>query len=128
MRTEEPRAIHLADYQAPDFRIETVRLTFQLDPEATKVTASLGIVRNRPGAALFLQGENLKLLSLSLDGRALKAGEYRLDAKGLTIAAVPDRFTLESMVEIAPARNTALEGLYQSGGMFCTQCEPEGFR
>jgi aminopeptidase N len=128
MRTEEPRAIHLADYKAPDFRIETVTLDFVLDPEATRVTATSRIVRKAPGAALFLHGEDLRLLALKLDGRALAEGEYNVDAKGLTIAHVPDSFTLEAVTEIAPAKNTALEGLYQSGGMFCTQCEPEGFR
>jgi len=128
MRTEEPRAIRLADYQPPDFCIETVHLDFALDPEATRVIAKLEIVRKRVGAPLRLDGENLKLIALRLDGRALKADEYKLDDKSLTIADVPDRFVLESVGEIAPAANTALEGLYQSGGMFCTQCEPEGFR
>ena len=128
MRTEEPRAIHLADYKKPDFRIATVNLDFVLDAEATRVTAVCEILRLTPGAALFLHGEELKLLSILLDGRALNESEYRIDAKGLTIAAVPDRFTLQTVTEIAPAQNTALEGLYQSGGMFCTQCEPEGFR
>jgi len=129
MRTEEPRAIRLADYKAPDFRIETVHLDFSLEPNATRVTAKLAIVRKAEGAApLRLDGEEQTLLSVTLDGRALAAGDYILDDKGLTIATVPDRFTLEIVSEIAPAANTALEGLYQSGGMFCTQCEPEGFR
>ena len=128
MRTEEPRAIHLSDYKAPDFRIETVKLDFALDPEATRVTATNQVSRRTPGAPLFLHGEELKLLSLKLDGRALNQSEYHVDAKGLTIPLVPDKFVLEIVTEIAPAKNTALEGLYQSGGMFCTQCEPEGFR
>ena len=129
MRTEEPRAIHLADYKAPDFRIETVHLDFQLDPEATQVTAKLVIVRKGAAAApLKLDGESQKLLAVALDGRTLSSGDYLLDEKSLTLASVPDRFTLEIVSEISPAANTALEGLYQSGGMFCTQCEPEGFR
>ncbi|HEY2836136.1 MAG TPA: aminopeptidase N, partial [Rhizomicrobium sp.] len=128
MRTEEPHTVRLADYQAPDFRIETVHLDFTLDPEAARVTAKLEIVRKHAGAPLKLNGENLKLIALKLDGRELRADEYQLDDKSLTIANVPDRFVLESVCEIAPAANTALEGLYQSGGMFCTQCEPEGFR
>jgi aminopeptidase N len=128
MRTEEPRAIRLADYQPPDFRIETVHLDFALDPQATRVTARLGIVRKRAGAPLVLHGEELKLVSLRLDGKTLTGGDYRLDEKTLTVAQAPDQFVLESVCEIAPAANTALEGLYQSGGMFCTQCEPEGFR
>ncbi|HJR55197.1 MAG TPA: aminopeptidase N [Rhizomicrobium sp.] len=138
MRTEEPRAIHLADYKAPDFRIDTVHLDFALDPQATRVVAKLAIVRRgAANAALRLDGENQKLISVALDGKALSVresdnkeapGDYLLDEKSLTIAAVPDVFTLEIVSEIAPAANTALEGLYQSGGIFCTQCEPEGFR
>ncbi|HEV7959781.1 MAG TPA: aminopeptidase N [Rhizomicrobium sp.] len=128
MRTEEPRAIHLADYKAPDFRIATVHLDFALDPHATRVTATLDIVRQTPQAPLVLHGEELKLVSVKLDGRALTESDYRLDAKSLTLPSVPDHFTLETVCEIAPAANLALEGLYQSGGMFCTQCEPEGFR
>ena len=131
MRTEEPRAIHLADYQAPDFRIETVHLDFALDPEATRVTAKLEIVRNSSparGVPLVLHGEELKLISVKLDGSVLPERDYHLDAKTLTLPDVPDRFVLETVCRIAPAANLALEGLYQSGGMFCTQCEPEGFR
>jgi aminopeptidase N len=129
MRTEEPRAIRLADYQAPDFRIETVELDFALDPAATRVHAKLAIIRQGAAdAALVLDGEEQKLISVRLDGQALDAEAYRLDQHHLTLARVPDRFTLEIESEIAPAANTALEGLYQSGGMFCTQCEPEGFR
>ena len=128
MRTEEPRAIHLADYKAPDFHIQTVKLDFALDPQATKVSARLKIERRTAGAPLVLHGEGLTLIAITLDGRALSPAEYRLDDKSLTIANVPDRFVLETVAEIAPAANTALEGLYQSAGMFCTQCEPEGFR
>jgi len=127
MRTEEPRAIHLTDYRAPEFHIRTIHLDFALDPEATRVTAKLAITR-QAGGPLALNGEEQKLISVTLDGRALAADEYHLDAKSLTIANVPDDFTLEIVSEIAPAANTALEGLYQSNGMFCTQCEPEGFR
>jgi len=129
MRTEEPRAIHLADYKAPDFRIESVHLDFALEPLATRVTAKMIIARRGDAAAaLRLDGEEQKLLSVTLDGRVLAANDYVLDEKSLTIAKVPDRFTLEIVSEISPAANTALEGLYQSAGMFCTQCEPEGFR
>jgi aminopeptidase N len=128
MRTEDPKAIRLADYQAPDFHIQTVQLDFALEPQATRVTARLQIERKNDGAALVLHGEQLKLISIALDGQVLKDSDYTLDDKSLTIAAVPARFTLETVCEIAPAANTALEGLYQSNGMFCTQCEPEGFR
>jgi aminopeptidase N len=145
MRTEEPRAIHLSDYKAPEFRITAVHLDFALDPEATRVTARLEIERRgsigqASGATpsggatpdesvpLVLHGEDQKLLSVALDGKTLAPGDYLLDAKSLTVLNVPDRFTLEVAGEIAPAANTALEGLFVSNGMFCTQCEPEGFR
>ncbi len=128
MRTDEPRAIHLADYQAPDFRIQTVHLDFALEPEATRVTATLAIERQAGTGPLILNGENQTLLSVALDGRALAAGDYLLDDKSLTIPNVPPHFTLEVSSQINPAANTELEGLFLSNGMFCTQCEPEGFR
>ncbi|HEY5347919.1 MAG TPA: aminopeptidase N, partial [Rhizomicrobium sp.] len=128
MRTDEPRAIQLADYKAPDYRIETVALDFVLDPDATRVTATMQIARIGEPAPLVLLGEGLRLVSLKLDGRTLGSDEYALGEDTLTLAKVPAHFTLETICEIAPAANTALEGLYLSGGMFCTQCEPEGFR
>ena len=128
MRTEEPRAIHLADYQAPEFRIHTVHLDFVLEPEATRVTSRLEIERQSGNGPLVLQGEDQKLLSMTLDGRVLSASDYLLDDKSLSIGKIPAKFTLEIVSEINPAANTALEGLFLSSGMFCTQCEPEGFR
>ncbi len=128
MRTEEPRAIHLADYRAPEFRIPTVQLDFALEPETTRVTAKLAIERQGGNGPLVLHGENQKLLSVTLDGRVLSPGDYLLDDKSLTLPKVPDKFSLEIVSEIDPSANTALEGLFLSSGMFCTQCEPEGFR
>jgi aminopeptidase N len=128
MRTEEPRAIHLADYRAPEFRIRTVHLDFALSPEATKVTARLEIARQSGSGPLVLAGENQKLLSVALDGRMLSPDDYLLDDKSLTLPDPPAKLTLEIASEINPSANTALEGLFLSNGMFCTQCEPEGFR
>src|SRR5579863_6357721 len=128
MRTDEPRAIHLADYRAPEFRIQTVHLNFALSPAATQVTARLGIVRQSGNGPLVLAGENQKLLSVGLDGRVLAPADYRLDEKSLTLANPPATLSLEIVSEIDPSANTALEGLFLSNGMFCTQCEPEGFR
>ena len=129
--TDEPRTIRLADYQPYPFRIASVDLTFRLAPTATRVLARLAVVPDpdRPGHHdLRLDGESLTLISLALDGQALTVTP---DATGLTIPAalLPDRpFTLQTEVEIAPEGNTALEGLYMSRGMYCTQCEAEGFR
>ncbi|HXL99681.1 MAG TPA: aminopeptidase N [Rhizomicrobium sp.] len=127
MRTEEPRAIALKDYRAPDYRISELALTFALDPEATRVTAISKVSRVGDGP-LVLNGEHMTLVSVAIDGKPLAADAYKLDAETLTIAALPAQFTLEIVTEIAPAKNTALEGLYTAKGIFCTQCEAEGFR
>ena len=123
MRTDEPRAIALKDYRAPDYRISEIALDFLLDPDATRVTATMNVVRTGAAAPLVLNGEQLKLVSVALDGRALSPADYTVDDETLTIAKVPAKFTLEIVTEIAPADNTALEGLYMSNGIFCTQCE-----
>src|SRR6202167_5195969 len=129
MRTEEPRAVRLQDYRAPDFHVSEIALNFVLDPETTKVTATTQITRTaKNGAPLVLNGEHMKLVSVAIDGKKLAPAAYTLDEESLTIANVPDKFALEIVTETSPAKNTALEGLYVSKGIFCTQCEAEGFR
>jgi len=129
MRTDVPQPIRLSDYRPPAFLIDQAQLAFDLAPDATRVKAKLEVRRNGNHAqALALNGERLQLVSVAIDGRRLAEADYGLDAEILTIADVPDAFTLETEVEIDPAGNTALEGLYMSGGRFCTQCEAEGFR
>jgi aminopeptidase N len=128
-----PQPVRLADYRPPEFLIDTVDLVFELGDPDTRVTSRLGIRRNpagaNPAAALHLDGDALKLVSLVLDGEPLGANRWRLTSEGgLVIEAVPDAFTLEIETRIDPQSNTALSGLYMSGGNFCTQCEPEGFR
>ncbi len=133
MPSDGPQTIHLADYTPPNWLIESVELDFALDPKATRVTSRIRFTRN-PAARdgdLHLDGEQLTLLSASIDGTPLSENEYQKTDTGLTVPAqrLPDdAFTWEAEVQIAPAENTALEGLYMSGGMFCTQCEAEGFR
>ena len=137
MKTEqppqtEPKVIRLADYAPLPYRIESVDLTFDLDPQATRVQASLKIAsahdRAKGVQPLELDGENMKLLSIAVDGRPLASDAYELSDHGLTIPLPPEAFTLETVVEINPDANKALEGLYLSRGVFCTQCEAEGFR
>ena len=129
--TDAPTTVHLADYLPFTHLVDRVELTFQLAPQATRVRARIGFRPNpaRPGRhPLRLDGEGLTLISAALDGQPVAPA---LDPKGMTLAAqdLPDGgFTLETEVEIAPADNTALEGLYMSKGMYCTQCEAEGFR
>ncbi|MFC3061116.1 aminopeptidase N [Paenirhodobacter populi] len=122
---------YLSDYRPYPFTLDHVSLTFRLAPKATRVKAALSLAPREEGAPLHLDGEELKLISLAIDGQALKPADYLLTEAGLTIhpAALPEgAFTLETEVEIAPEDNTALEGLYMSKGMYCTQCEAEGFR
>ncbi len=128
MRTDTPQPVRLGDYKAPDFRIPDTELDFVLAPETTRVTAKLTLERQTDGAPLVLMGERLKLIRLAIDGRVLENGEYQVTAETLTIHTVPDRFVLETEVEINPSDNKTLEGLYMSSGRYCTQCEAEGFR
>jgi aminopeptidase N len=123
--------IYLADYQPPAFLVEHVALTFRLAPRATRVISQVRFAPNPmavPGQPLRLDGEGLRLITASIDDVPISAAP---DATGLTIPAedLPDGpFTWQAEVEIAPEGNTALEGLYMSNGMYCTQCEAEGFR
>ncbi|MDR3422831.1 MAG: aminopeptidase N [Xanthobacteraceae bacterium] len=131
MRTEEPRPVRLKDYRPPDWLIETVDLDVLLDPTATVVRAKLKVRPNGAGtpAPLILDGEELKLRSLALDGKPLPDGNFIATPDGLTIAQPPQRpFTLEIETVIDPAANTQLMGLYRAGATYCTQCEAEGFR
>jgi aminopeptidase N len=120
-------AVRLADYTPPAFNVDEVSLNFELDPQATVVHAKLKVRRQAPGP-LALDGKALVLLGVKLNGEALGDNRYTLTAERLTIPDVPDEFTLETEVRIAPSANTELSGLYMSGAGFFTQCEPEGFR
>ncbi|WP_445681771.1 aminopeptidase N [Radicibacter daui] len=125
-----PQPIFRHDYKAPDYLVEHIGLVFRLDAEATRVTARLTVRRNgthdRP---MLLNGEKLVLDAVRVDGEALAEDQdYSVTDRFLSIARPPAAFVLETEVTINPSANTELEGLYVSGGNFCTQCEPEGFR
>lgn len=129
MRTETPQPIQLDDYRPPAYLVDEVRLEFDLHPLATRVRSRLVVRRNGVGdGPLALDGDGLKTLSLRVDGRQLDHDEFEQTPELLTISGLPPSFVLEIEVEIAPETNTALMGLYMSGGRFCTQCEAEGFR
>jgi aminopeptidase N len=132
MRTDEPKTIRLADYRPPAFLVDHVSLEFDLDDTRTLVAATLEVRRNPAhedaAAPLRLDGESLDLKDLTIDGRQVADSALSVDAEGLTITGVANEFALRSVVEIDPAGNTRLEGLYRSGSAFCTQCEAEGFR
>ncbi|MCG7946074.1 MAG: aminopeptidase N, partial [Candidatus Thiodiazotropha taylori] len=132
MRTDNAKSIYLKDYQPPHFLVDQVSLEFDLQQDRTLVTSRLQMRRNpastEQNPELVLDGEKLKLLQLAIDDQELDETSYQLDDHTLTIPDVKQRFTLSTQVEIRPQENTALEGLYQSGKMYCTQCEAEGFR
>ncbi len=130
MKTDKHLRKHLKDYQAPDFGISETYLEFHLEASHTRVLSRLQMHRmtSDGSAELVLDGIELNLLELRLDGRLLNTDEYRLDDETLTVMEVPQRFEITCVVEIDPAANTRLEGLYLSNGNFCTQCEAEGFR
>ncbi|HOP39552.1 MAG TPA: aminopeptidase N [Geobacteraceae bacterium] len=131
--TDTPHAtIYRKDYMPPDYLVDTIELRFELGEETTKVHSRLAMRKN-PDAApgtrpLRLDGHRVTLVALVLDGIPLSQERCTVDTESLTIPGVPPAFSLEITTEIHPQDNTYLEGLYRSGGMFCTQCEAEGFR
>ena len=132
MKSDSPRPRRLKDYRPPAYLVDHVDLDFSLDPEQTRVKATLKMRRNPADSGatkpLVLDGEHLQLESVSLNGKPLTARDYKTDDGSLTIAKVPQTFTLDLETVINPDANKALQGLYRSRGVFCTQCEAEGFR
>ncbi|MGA7828029.1 MAG: aminopeptidase N [Geobacteraceae bacterium] len=131
--TDTPHAtIYRKDYTPPDYLVDTIELRFELGEETTRVQSRLSLRRNPDASTgdlpLRLDGHRQKLLHVALDGTPLGPDRCRVDKESLSIPSVPSAFTLEVTSEIRPQDNTFLEGLYRSNGMFCTQCEPEGFR
>ncbi|AUW41570.1 aminopeptidase N [Rhizobium leguminosarum] len=133
MRTDTGQVIHLADYRPTDFVLERVDLTFELDPTETKVEARL-IFHRRPGAdptaPIVLDGDELTLSGLLFDQVELDPSRYDATPESLTVRDLPERapFELTITTIINPEANTKLMGLYRTGGIYCTQCEAEGFR
>jgi aminopeptidase N len=132
MRDPVPTTIYLKDYAPPAFLVDTIDLDVSLHEDHAEVRARTSFRRNPaardPRAPLVLDGDELQLLAVAIDGRALAPADYSLDAARLSIPGVPDAFTLEIAVRIEPRKNTRLMGLYGSKDGFFTQCEAEGFR
>ena len=127
MKDASPTTIYLEDYAPFPFRVKNVHLTFQLDPLKTRV---ISLVEFEPISSavqneLFLHGEDLRLIWAKIDGTAVSP---QITKGGLSVQVPSAGFIWECEVEIAPQNNTSLEGLYMSNGMYCTQCEAEGFR
>ncbi|MDH5660644.1 MAG: aminopeptidase N [Gammaproteobacteria bacterium] len=127
-----PRTIFLKDYQPPVYLIDHVKLHFDLHETQTVVTSTLRVSLNeeykQADKSLVLDGQNLELLSIKIDAKSLTDKDYVCDDEALTIATLPEKCEIEIQTRINPEGNKALEGLYLSSGMFCTQCEAQGFR
>ncbi len=124
-----PQTVHLTDYQPPDFIIPQVRLVFDLGPDITTIVATLAVERKGGHARdLVLDGDELELVSIVLNGKALAATDYELTPVALRLPDVPDIFNLVITTRVRPSENSKLMGLYVSDGSFCTQCEAQGFR
>ena len=129
MKTDTPVVTKLEDYRAPAFSAKTVNLKFQLVPEKTIVTSVCKYERTGEDPAdLKLDGEDIKLVNIKLDGKAVSKSGYTKTKTGLTIKNPPKNFILEIVNTCNPSTNKSLMGLYVSGGRFCTQCEAQGFR
>jgi len=133
MKEGQPSVIYLKDYQVPDFLIDKTVLRFEIHDDQTRVISQLSMRRNPDAASktadLVLNGgPGLTTDAISIDDRTLLNNEYQITDETLTLSALPAAFELKTEVCIRPQDNLALSGLYQSGDMFCTQCEAEGFR
>jgi aminopeptidase N len=132
LRTEQARPVRLKDYRPPDWLVETVELDISLHPSETRVRAALRLKPNPDAPApapLVLDGDEVNLVGLAIDGKTIAPEHYAATADSLTIPQVPPRpFTLTIETIVDPSANTQLMGLYRSGKTYCTQCEAEGFR
>jgi len=127
--SQTPAAIHRQDYRQPDWLVPDIALDFDLDPRASRVRSVLSVRRNGDHARpLVLDGDDLSPLSVQVNGKAVAQGQWLLDQGRLVLPIEGDMAEVAIEVEIAPAANTQLMGLYASGGLLCTQCEAEGFR
>ncbi len=133
---EAPKACLRSEYCPPDWTIEHIALQFDLIADATTVTAEMQVKRcdaeqldaSSSTPPLVLDGVDLQLLSVAVDGKPLSADDYHCDDVSLTLHELPSQCLLSVVTRIDPVNNKALEGLYQSSGNFCTQCEAQGFR
>ena len=134
MKEAQPATIYLAEYQPSTWLVDDIKLNFELSDEATLVTTTTQYHLNdeQEKSALELDGENLELVEIKLDGVMLDDNNYEVSDTQLVISndqeQLPDQFELEITVRIYPQKNTTLNGLYQSSGNYCTQCEAQGFR
>ena len=135
MKEGQPKNIQRSEYTAPSHLIETTDLIVDINEDITKVKSVLRMTKNPAADSgvgdrdLVLDGgQDLETIAIKVNGRELSSNEYSIAGEKLSLFDLPESFELETLVAIKPQENTTLEGLYKSGGMFCTQCEAEGFR
>ncbi len=126
-QSRAPKPVRLEDWRPPAFTTRSVALDFRLDAEVTELRATSRLERRGDGP-LLLYGRELETLAFRIDGEALDPAALPVSGEELVLEDVPDRFTLEVHTRVHPRANTALLGLYETGGLLCTQCEAEGFR
>ncbi len=119
---------YLKDYKAPAYTITDISLVFDLDPTATKVTAVSKVITVDANQPLILDGDDIKLLSVSVNNQTLTSDQYQIDNSQLVLNDLPSEFELTVVTQLNPSENSNLEGLYLADGAFCTQCEAQGFR
>ena len=128
MITKQSQKIYLKDYQKPNFEVESVELNFDLHEDFCRVVATSKIKALSADKPLYLDGVDLELISIAMNGEPLSPSQYQLTPESLEIAHVPASFTMTVETKLYPQKNTSLEGLYRSNNTFCTQCEAQGFR
>jgi len=130
MRTDIPVTVYRQDYRPYPFAIRSIELCFDLDPASTLVRSRMAVARQVPGSGddLVLDGEDIELVSITVDGQPLASERYQLTSETLTLSGLGNNAVLEITTRCRPADNSTLMGLYVSNGVFFTQCEAEGFR
>jgi aminopeptidase N len=124
----EQEKIYLKDYQRPSFNVHSLNLDFNMNETSCRVLARSEFSTLKADSDLVLNGEDFKLISIKLNNETLSPEQYKLSSDKLILSKLPAQFSLEIETEIEPQNNTSLEGVYKSNGIFCTQCEAEGFR
>jgi len=130
MRSPDSVVVQRSDYTPPAYQVPTTALRFRLDPVRTEVVSELYVVREEGVAdtvPLELHGVDLELVAVNVDGVPVADSDKQLSSTGLTLHRLPAACVVEIITHIAPDSNTAFEGLYRSNGVYCTQCEAEGY-
>lgn len=128
MTSKQSQKIYLKDYEKPSFDVLSIQLDFDLHEDFSRVIATSKIKSLETGKTLILDGEELELVSISINNQKLPSDQYKLTEEGLEIPEVPELFELKIETRLYPQKNTSLEGLYKSRDIFCTQCEAQSFR